>query len=72
MDSKLIDLARHLDLPPTWENGHVESFNGKLRDELLTREIAYTFPHALPKIGYTNSVTSGTKGEGLFIQECDE
>jgi len=22
-----------------WENGHVESFNGKLRDELLNREI---------------------------------
>ena len=23
----------------TWENGYVESFNGKLRDELLNREI---------------------------------
>jgi transposase InsO family protein len=22
-----------------WENGHIESFNGKLRDELLNREI---------------------------------
>jgi transposase InsO family protein len=25
-----------------WENGYVESFNGKLRDELLNREIFYT------------------------------
>jgi putative transposase len=25
-----------------WENGYVESFNGKLRDELLDREIFYT------------------------------
>ena len=25
-----------------WENGYVESFNGKLRDELLYREVFYT------------------------------
>ncbi len=25
-----------------WENGNIESFNGKLRDELLDREIFYT------------------------------
>ena len=25
-----------------WENGHVESFNGKLRDEFLNREVFYT------------------------------
>ncbi len=25
-----------------WESGYVESFNGKLRDELLDREIFYT------------------------------
>ena len=25
-----------------WENGYVESFNGKLRDELLNREVFYT------------------------------
>jgi putative transposase len=25
-----------------WENGHIESFNGKLRDELLNREIFTT------------------------------
>ena len=25
-----------------WENGYVESFNGKLRDGLLDREISYT------------------------------
>ena len=26
-----------------WENGYIESFNGKLRDELLKREVFYTF-----------------------------
>ena len=25
-----------------WENGYVKSFNGKLRDELLDREVFYT------------------------------
>jgi transposase InsO family protein len=25
-----------------WENGYVESFSGKLRDELLDREFFYT------------------------------
>ena len=29
-----------------WENGHVESFNGKLRDELLDRKIFYTLTEA--------------------------
>ncbi len=29
-----------------WENGYIESFNGKLRDELLNREIFYTFLEA--------------------------
>ena len=29
-----------------WENGYVESFNGKLRDELLNREIFYTLAEA--------------------------
>lgn len=29
-----------------WENGYVESFNGKLRDELLDREIFYTLVEA--------------------------
>ncbi len=29
-----------------WENGHIESFNGKLRDELLDREIFYTLREA--------------------------
>ena len=36
--------ARTLYIQPgsPWENGYVESFNGKLRDELLDREIFYT------------------------------
>lgn len=29
-----------------WENGYVESFNGKLRDELLNREAFYTLLEA--------------------------
>ena len=29
-----------------WENGYVESFNGKLRDELLNREIFTTLEEA--------------------------
>jgi putative transposase len=33
-------LARH------WENGYNESFNGKLRDELLNGEIFYTLKEA--------------------------
>jgi transposase InsO family protein len=29
-----------------WENGYNESFNGKLRDELLDREIFYSLREA--------------------------
>jgi transposase InsO family protein len=29
-----------------WENGYVESFNGRMRDELLDREIFYTLKEA--------------------------
>ena len=29
-----------------WENGHIESFNGKLRDVLLNREIFSTLAEA--------------------------
>ena len=29
-----------------WENGYVESFNGKLRDELLNGEVFYTLKEA--------------------------
>ncbi len=29
-----------------WENGYIESFNGKLRDELLNQEIFYTLKEA--------------------------
>ena len=36
--------ARTLYIEPgsRWENGYIESFNGKLRDELLDRELFYT------------------------------
>ena len=29
-----------------WEHGYIESFNGKLRDELLNREVFYTLEEA--------------------------
>jgi transposase InsO family protein len=29
-----------------WENGYIESFNGKLRDELLDGELFYTLKEA--------------------------
>ena len=29
-----------------WENGYIESFNGKMRDELLNREIFYSAKEA--------------------------
>ena len=29
-----------------WENGYIESFNGKLRDELLAREVFTTLEEA--------------------------
>ena len=32
----------HIEPGEPWENGYVESFNGKLRDELLDREVFYT------------------------------
>ena len=40
--------AKTLHIKPgsPWENGHVESLNGKLRDELLSGEIFYTVAEA--------------------------
>ena len=32
----------YIELRSPWENGYIESFSGKLRDELLDREIFYT------------------------------
>ena len=37
---------RHLEPGSPWENGYIESFNGKLRDELLNREIFTTLTEA--------------------------
>ena len=34
--------ALYIEIGSPWENGYVESFNGKLRDELLDREVFYT------------------------------
>jgi transposase InsO family protein len=38
--------TRFIEPGSPWENGFVESFNGKLRDELLDREIFYTLKEA--------------------------
>jgi putative transposase len=35
-----------IELWSPWENGYIESFNGKLRDELLNREILTTLLEA--------------------------
>jgi transposase InsO family protein len=36
----------YIELGSPWENGYVKSFNGKLRDELLDREIFTTLEEA--------------------------
>lgn len=42
-----LDVGTHFNEPGSpWENGYVESFNGKLRDELLNGEIFYTLAEA--------------------------
>ncbi len=33
-----------------WENGYVESFNGKLKDELIDREIFYSLEEVLEAV----------------------
>ena len=35
-----------IELGSPWENGYIESFNGKMRDELLAREIFYSLKEA--------------------------
>ncbi len=42
-----------------WENGYVESFNSKLRDELLDREIFTTLEEAKVRIASKVTVTEG-------------
>jgi len=41
-----------------WENGYNESFNGKLRDQLLNGEVFYSLKEATPKDPIQHSVTS--------------
>ena len=36
----------HIQKASPWENGYVESFNGRLRDELLNRELFLSLPEA--------------------------
>lgn len=39
-------LPRSISLGSPWENGYIESFNGKLRDKLLNREVFTTLTEA--------------------------
>jgi transposase InsO family protein len=41
-----------------WENGYCESFNGKLRDELLNGELLYTLREAQVLIEQCGSTTT--------------
>ena len=43
-----------------WENGYVESFNGKLRDELLNRELFYTL-RMRPKCSWSDGGSATTR-----------
>ena len=53
-----------------WENGYIESFNARLRDELLNGEIFYTlnrdFPVAVPSM--IVPLTKRSSSEGLPVQ----
>ena len=40
-----------------WENGYIESFNGKLRDELLNGEIFTTLTEAKVRVNSYKNVT---------------
>ncbi len=44
--ARLGSKALYIEPGSPWENGYVESFNGKLRDELLDREVFYTLREA--------------------------
>ena len=45
--SKALDVETlHIAPGSTWQNGYCESFNGKLRDELLNGEVFYTLKEA--------------------------
>ena len=45
-DSLVVDCVHSAEPGSPWENGHVESFNSKLRDELLNGEIFTTLAEA--------------------------
>lgn len=36
----------YIELGSPWQNGFIESFNGRLRDECLNREVFYTLTEA--------------------------
>jgi putative transposase len=49
-----------IELGSPWENGYIQSFNGKMRDELLNREISFTLIEAktLIGVGERSTITS--------------
>jgi transposase InsO family protein len=57
-----------------WENGYIESFNGKLRDELLDREIFYTLAAGVQHVQATQRIglpASGTRSSALADSDHD-
>ena len=51
-----------------WENGYNESFNGKLRDELLNGEIFYSLAQAAVLV--RNLSTTMGHSTGLIREQC--
>jgi len=45
LDQTAVDTL-HIQKGSPWENGYVESFNGRLRDEPLNRELFLSLPEA--------------------------
>jgi len=60
--------ARTLYIEPgsPWENGYIESFNGKLRDELLDREVFYTLLEVRVLTERTGGLTTGSDHTALW------
>ena len=73
--------ARTLYIEPgsPWDNGYVESFNGKLRDELLNLEVFYTllevqalteqYPQTYNRIRPHNSLGNSLRRRKLYCPQ---
>jgi len=61
-----IDYAAYIERGSPWENGYIESFNARLRDELLDGEIFYSLRYARRRsslrVGDVTTIASGRTG----------